>query len=204
LPRARRARIPAPGRAGACQGVPVASAVRTQRDPLGLAHALPPAEPQLPAARALPPALPARSLRAARRHARARRVGAGGARDAQPAPGGRRRAPALPGPAADDAAAAAAGRRGARAPGRWRAGRDVMSAAALPVQAPIFVAGHRGMVGSALVRALQARGHKHIVTRSRDQLDLCDAAAVDAFLAEQRPAYVFVAAAKVGGILANQ
>jgi len=79
-----------------------------------------------------------------------------------------------------------------------------MSAAALPVQAPIFVAGHRGMVGSALVRALQARGHKHIVTRSRDQLDLCDAAAVDAFLAEQRPAYVFVAAAKVGGILANQ
>lgn len=70
--------------------------------------------------------------------------------------------------------------------------------------APIFVAGHRGMVGSALVRALQARGHRHIVTRTRDELDLCDAAAVDAFLAAERPAYIFIAAAKVGGIVANQ
>ncbi len=70
--------------------------------------------------------------------------------------------------------------------------------------APIFVAGHRGMVGSALVRCLQALGHRRIVVRTRSQLDLCDAAAVDAFLAKQRPAYVFIAAAKVGGIAANQ
>jgi len=69
---------------------------------------------------------------------------------------------------------------------------------------PVFVAGHRGMVGSALVRALQARGQRRIVTRTRDELDLCDATAVDAFLAEQRPSYIFVAAAKVGGIVANQ
>lgn len=70
--------------------------------------------------------------------------------------------------------------------------------------ATIYVAGHRGMVGSALVRALVARGHRHIVTRTREQLDLCDGAAVDAFLAVQRPAYIFIAAAKVGGIVANQ
>lgn len=70
--------------------------------------------------------------------------------------------------------------------------------------APIYVAGHGGMVGSALVRALVARGHRHIVTRTREQLDLCDGAAVDAFLAVQRPAYIFIAAAKVGGIEANQ
>jgi GDP-L-fucose synthase len=70
--------------------------------------------------------------------------------------------------------------------------------------APIYVAGHRGMVGSALVRALQALGHRRIVVRTRDELDLCDAAAVDAFLAEQRPSYIFIAAAKVGGIVANQ
>ncbi|MBE7417780.1 MAG: GDP-L-fucose synthase [Ideonella sp.] len=70
--------------------------------------------------------------------------------------------------------------------------------------APIYVAGHRGMVGSALVRALAARGHRGIVTRAREQLDLLDAGAVDAFLRAQRPAYVFVAAARVGGIAANQ
>jgi GDP-L-fucose synthase len=74
----------------------------------------------------------------------------------------------------------------------------------IELDAPIYVAGHRGMVGSALVRALHARGHRHVVTRTREQLDLCDAAAVDAFLAEQRPAYIFIAAAKVGGIVANQ
>ena len=77
--------------------------------------------------------------------------------------------------------------------------RDMIAA-----DAPVFVAGHRGMVGSALVRALQALGHRRIVVRTREQLDLCDAAAVDAFLVEQRPAYIFVAAAKVGGIVANQ
>jgi GDP-L-fucose synthase len=74
----------------------------------------------------------------------------------------------------------------------------------LPIESPVYVAGHRGMVGSALVRRLQARGHTNLVLRTHAQLDLCDAAAVDTFLAEQRPAYVFVAAAKVGGIVANQ
>jgi GDP-L-fucose synthase len=74
----------------------------------------------------------------------------------------------------------------------------------LPLDAPLFVAGHRGMVGSALVRALRAGGHRNLIVRSRDELDLRDAAAVDAFLAEARPAYVFIAAAKVGGIVANQ
>jgi GDP-L-fucose synthase len=74
----------------------------------------------------------------------------------------------------------------------------------LPLDAPIFVAGHRGMVGSALVRALQARGHRNLVLRTRGELDLCDGAAVDAFLAAQRPAYIFIAAARVGGIEANR
>ena len=67
----------------------------------------------------------------------------------------------------------------------------------------IFVAGHRGMVGSALVRRLEAGGYTRILTRSRAELDLCDQRAVHAFLADARPDYVFVAAAKVGGIHAN-
>ena len=67
----------------------------------------------------------------------------------------------------------------------------------------IFVAGHRGMVGSALVRRLEASGYTRILTRSRAELDLCDQRAVHAFLADARPDYVFVAAAKVGGIQAN-
>lgn len=69
--------------------------------------------------------------------------------------------------------------------------------------AKIYVAGHRGMVGSALVRALQADGHTHIVTRTHAELDLRVQADVAAFFAAERPAYVFLAAAKVGGILAN-
>lgn len=67
----------------------------------------------------------------------------------------------------------------------------------------IFVAGHRGMVGSALVRKLQENGYKNILTRDRKQLDLLDQNAVLKFMEEHRPDYVFVAAAKVGGILAN-
>jgi len=63
---------------------------------------------------------------------------------------------------------------------------------------PIYVAGHRGMVGSALVRALVARGHRGIVTRAREQLDLLDAGAVDVFLRAQRPAYVFAGAHRAG------
>ena len=67
----------------------------------------------------------------------------------------------------------------------------------------VFVAGHRGMVGSAIVRRLQALGYRHIVTAPRSELDLTDAAAVRAFLARERPDVVVLAAAKVGGIQAN-
>lgn len=67
----------------------------------------------------------------------------------------------------------------------------------------IFVAGHRGLVGSAIVRRLEADGHDQLLLRTRDELDLRDAAAVRAFFERERPAYVFLAAAKVGGILAN-
>jgi len=67
----------------------------------------------------------------------------------------------------------------------------------------VYVAGHRGMVGSAILRALAARGHDNILTRTSRELDLTDQAATDAFFAAERPAYVFLAAAKVGGILAN-
>lgn len=67
----------------------------------------------------------------------------------------------------------------------------------------IFVAGHRGLVGSAIVRALEARGDWEIVTRARAELDLLDAAAVRAFYERERPTHVVVAAAKVGGIKAN-
>ena len=67
----------------------------------------------------------------------------------------------------------------------------------------IYVAGHRGMVGSALVRALKARGYDDIVVRTSRELDLRDQAAVGEFFREEKPRHVFLAAAKVGGILAN-
>jgi GDP-L-fucose synthase len=67
----------------------------------------------------------------------------------------------------------------------------------------IYVAGHRGMVGSAIVRNLQARGHTDILVRTHAELDLCEQAATRDFFAAQRPEYVFLAAAKVGGIYAN-
>lgn len=69
--------------------------------------------------------------------------------------------------------------------------------------AKIFVAGHRGMVGSAIVRNLQEKGYGQILTRTHEELDLLDQRSVYAFLEEQRPDYVFIAAAKVGGIYAN-
>ena len=69
--------------------------------------------------------------------------------------------------------------------------------------AKIYVAGHRGMVGSAICRELERQGYTNIITRTHAQLDLCRQDAVDAFLAEERPEYVFLAAAKVGGIQAN-
>ena len=69
--------------------------------------------------------------------------------------------------------------------------------------AKIYVAGHRGMVGSAICRELKRQGYTNIITRTHAQLDLCRQDAVDAFFAEERPEYVFLAAAKVGGIQAN-
>ena len=67
----------------------------------------------------------------------------------------------------------------------------------------IYVAGHRGLVGSAIVRMLTARGFKNLITKPRSELDLRDRSAVDAFFRVHRPEYVFLAAARVGGILAN-
>ncbi len=67
----------------------------------------------------------------------------------------------------------------------------------------IYVAGHRGMVGSALVRCLRARGYANLLTRTRQELDLANQAAVHRFMEEAEPDYVFLAAARVGGILAN-
>ncbi len=67
----------------------------------------------------------------------------------------------------------------------------------------IYVAGHTGMVGSAIVRCLRASGYANIVVRSRRELDLLDAPAVRAFLNDERPDFIFLAAAKVGGIQAN-
>lgn len=71
------------------------------------------------------------------------------------------------------------------------------------LSAKIFLAGHRGLVGSAILRKLLAAGYEKIITRTRAQLDLTDQHAVAAFFAEEKPEYVFLAAAKVGGILAN-
>ena len=70
-------------------------------------------------------------------------------------------------------------------------------------ESKIFVAGHRGLVGSAIVRYLEAQGYRNVLVRSREQVDLMDRGAVDRFLDAERPEYVFLAAAKVGGILAN-
>lgn len=67
----------------------------------------------------------------------------------------------------------------------------------------IFVAGHRGLVGSAIVRRLEATGFRNLLLRTRHELDLRDADAVRAFFESERPTHVFLAAARVGGILAN-
>ena len=68
----------------------------------------------------------------------------------------------------------------------------------------IYIAGHRGMVGSAIVRELQRQGYTNLITRTHAELDLCRQADVEAFFATEKPEYVFLAAAKVGGIIANQ
>jgi len=67
----------------------------------------------------------------------------------------------------------------------------------------IFVAGHRGLAGSAICRRLKREGYAQLLTRTRSELDLFDQEAVNGFFQEYRPDYVFLAAAKVGGILAN-
>jgi GDP-L-fucose synthase len=69
--------------------------------------------------------------------------------------------------------------------------------------AKIYIAGHRGLVGSAIMRNLQEKGFTNLLTRTHAELDLTSQAATDAFFAQEKPDYVFLAAAKVGGILAN-
>lgn len=73
----------------------------------------------------------------------------------------------------------------------------------MKTDARIFVAGHKGLVGSALVRTLQSQGYSNLLRRGSKELDLRDAAAVERFFADTMPEYVFLAAAKVGGIIAN-
>ena len=68
----------------------------------------------------------------------------------------------------------------------------------------IYVAGHRGMVGSAIIRELERQGYNNIITRTHKELDLCNQQAVNDFFEAEKPEYVFLAAAKVGGIVANQ
>jgi GDP-L-fucose synthase len=74
----------------------------------------------------------------------------------------------------------------------------------LDLQAPIYVAGHAGMVGSAIVRRLRSLGAERLITRTRSELDLRRQVEVERFFEQQRPQYVFAAAAKVGGIEANR
>lgn len=74
----------------------------------------------------------------------------------------------------------------------------------LSTSSRIYVAGHRGLIGSALLRRLQAEGYSDVVVRSHAQLELTDAIAVENFFAEQRPSFVFLAAGRVGGIVQNR
>jgi GDP-L-fucose synthase len=78
-----------------------------------------------------------------------------------------------------------------------------MADIAITFDSKIYIAGHRGMVGSAIVRRLRSLGYGNILTRGHSELDLTDQAAVFAFLQEQKPDYIFLAAARVGGIQAN-
>ena len=73
----------------------------------------------------------------------------------------------------------------------------------MEISAKIYVAGHRGMVGSAITRALDIAGYKNILTATHSKLDLLDQKAVADFFSQEQPDYVFLAAAKVGGIMAN-
>jgi GDP-L-fucose synthase len=78
-----------------------------------------------------------------------------------------------------------------------------MSASFMPLDARIYIAGHRGLVGSAIHRDLVGKGYQQILVRTHAELDLLDGEAVAAFFAAERPEFVYLAAAKVGGILAN-
>jgi len=78
-----------------------------------------------------------------------------------------------------------------------------MSNSFMPLHARVYIAGHRGLVGSAIHRALERQGYTNLLFRTHAELDLLDHEAVDAFFAEEKPEFVFLAAAKVGGILAN-
>ena len=71
-------------------------------------------------------------------------------------------------------------------------------------ESKIYVAGHRGMVGSAIIRELHRQGYTNIITRTHKELDLTRQVEVEKFFEEEKPEYVFLAAAKVGGIIANQ
>lgn len=73
----------------------------------------------------------------------------------------------------------------------------------IPKDEKIYVAGHNGLVGSALLRKLKEKGYNNIVTRTRNELNLLDSAKVEEFFKTEKPAYLFLAAAKVGGIIAN-
>ena len=78
-----------------------------------------------------------------------------------------------------------------------------MSLGHMTKDARIFIAGHKGLVGSAIHRELTKLGYDNVITRSRSELDLLEAEAVRAFFLQERPQFVFLAAAKVGGILAK-
>ena len=71
------------------------------------------------------------------------------------------------------------------------------------LRSKIYIAGHRGLVGSAILRRVKEAGYKNLITKTRKELDLTDQKAVAAFFNDEKPEYVFLAAAKVGGILAN-
>ena len=73
----------------------------------------------------------------------------------------------------------------------------------MEANAKIYVAGHRGLVGSAIVRCLQAKGFHNLILQTSKELDLRDQAATFAFLNKEKPEYMFIAAARVGGIMAN-
>ena len=73
----------------------------------------------------------------------------------------------------------------------------------MKINSRIYVAGHLGLVGSAIIRALQQKGFENLITRTHSELDLTDSTAVRKFFVDTKPQYVFMAAAKVGGIHAN-